>query len=1157
MVKLLHEALADFSHRTPDQPALIEATQTLSYADLYAAASRLAHDLTEQGKIGQRIGICARRPSDRVLAMYAIMMSGNAWVPIDPDYPEERIALILQDADIDTVLVSPGQVETGLSRAVETQVVLWRMSPVPAAALNHRCTADSLAYVIYTSGSTGRPKGVMVPHGAVATTVQGMADVFGLTSADRMLQFASLGFDASIAEIGVAICSGASLVLADRRVLTPSEDMAAFLRQMGVTSAILPPSTLAAMPTAATPAGSLPNLINLICAGEAFPVSLAREWAPGRQLFNAYGPTEAAICATATRISDADLQLDALPIGKALPGVGVSIVGPGLQQVGPGETGELLITGQGVANGYVGLPDLTQSKFVDWKGERAYRSGDLVRATQRGIVFCGREDDQVKISGFRVEPGEISDRLRAHEQVKDACVAVLDDKLCAWVVCKDGMEATLREWCSATLPRHTVPATFVVMDDLPRTIAGKVDKSALPAPQSSMIQKAEFYGTQAVLANLFAELLQTRAFGPDDSFFELGGTSLVIGRLAAQIRQCMGAEVPLSVLFERSSIADIADYIDQRTSLQAEDGVPPAPPPLVAGPQGEPAPVSFPQERIWFVDKLTAQDGLAYQAQASIRLRGPLDAEALRGALTKLVARHESLRTSFVERDGKVRQEPGPAFDVEMPVVDLSDLTPAAAEEELNNLIAKEIRTRFDVAAPSLARWVLYRMSSEDHALLQMEHHLIHDGWSFSVLAEEMCELYEAQLMGRESALAPPDFQFADFARWQRNWLHGDPLERFVSHWKQELDGAPPALFLPTDRPRPPVFTFRGDAVKVKFDASEYEALRLGAREMGVTLYAVMLSAFSALLGRYSEQRDFVVGAGVANRRLAEAERIAGMAINTLPLRMKLANKSGLAALARQTQSTAARGFTWGDVPLDHLVEAIAPARDPSINPIFSVIFSFHDAQVPVLEFGGLKGEVTVQHNGSAKSDINIVVIPEMEQRVGQRELRDETLTLVWEYSTDLFTRDTAEAMVRDYRALIAAALQDPQADLWSLPLAGSDGQSATDLVAPAPCETVEVDGFRVNMTEVAGFLSRAPGVADAAVAAVPVEGAPRPFLVAYVVPMPGQTLNADRLQKTMAERFSRMQAPKHVLCVEALSRRADGQLDTAARTGCNQGPVL
>lgn len=1014
-METLMDAVRGWAVRTPDAVAVQYGAARLTYRDLVARAGALGARLRDAGVGPDRVvGLAVPRTPDLVVGILGVLAAGGAWLALDPAYPRARIDYMVADAGAEPVL---------------TEV------PAGDGAYFADSEPDALAYVIYTSGSTGRPKGVEITQRGLAGLTAARVERFGLVPGSRVLQFASASFDASVWEIGGALRGGATLVMARPEELLPGLELVDLLRRERITDATLSPSVLAALPDV-----DLPDLRTLICAGEPLPAPLAERWARGRRLYNAYGPTEITVCATVEEVVPGAKP----PIGLPFAGARVSVLDEELRPAPDGAPGQLAVGGPGVARGYRNRPELTRERFVpDPAGGRRYLTGDLGRRLPDGrFEYLGRIDDQVKWRGFRIEPDEIAAVLREHPAVRDATVVLRDDRLVAYPVCPEPtVDSTgLRAHCAARLPAHMVPSVVVPLAALPLTPSGKVDRAALPEPGRADAGLGESQPpatpTERALVRMFTDLLGG-APGATDDFFALGGHSLSVGRLVSRVRAELGVELPVRAVFDDPTPRGLASQIDG-------GGCDPALPPVRRVPRDGLAPptfpLSFPQERVWFLEEL-APGNLAYNAQVTLRLRGPLDVPVLAGALAEIVHRHEVLRSRFVAVDGVPLQQPLPEVDVPLPVIDAAD------EQHAERIVAEALARPFDLSEPPLVRWVLVRHGVDDHTLVQVEHHFVHDGWSLGILLTELEASYPALLAGRASPLPEPPVQFGDFARWQRDWMRGAVLDRYLEFWTERLAGAPDALELPTDRMRPPTPSFAGHALRVDLPEDLAAALRRYARERGVTLFTVMLAGFAALLGRYARTDDLVVGTAVANRRMAETERMIGMVVNTLPLRINLSGGPGFDALVGQVHDTALDCYAWQDVPLDRLVEALAPHRDPSRNPLFQVLFSCHDSAVPDLEFGGLRGELLERHNGSAKVDLSVVVIPRAEQRTGRPpRAGDDRVTLIWEYATDLFDEGSMRRMLAHYEALMRAALAGSESPVDALPLVAD-----SDVIVHAP----------------------------------------------------------------------------------------------------------
>ncbi|NUR47005.1 MAG: amino acid adenylation domain-containing protein [Hamadaea sp.] len=1029
----------------------------LTYRQLTDAAAHLAERLRRAGVDRETIvGLSSERKPELIVGMLGIAMAGGAWLPLDPGLPESRLAYMVDDVGVRHLVTWPGSIEQ-VAASADIATICPDLRPAGERSRPlQQAFSNELAYVIYTSGSTGRPKPVGLPRAGLDHLAEVKVRRYAVRPGDRVAQFAPASFDVSVAETAMALSAGATLVLVhDEDALLPGPDTIAFLRDRRITHLLIAPSVLAALPDA-----ELPDLAVIGCGGEALPAALARRWGAGRRLLNGYGPTEVSVWATAGDVSAEDARPS---IGVGFDGVSLSVGEVGdaeLRPVPAGEAGELLIGGAGLARGYLGRPGLTAARFVPDPagppGARRYRSGDVVRQLPGGdFDFVGRLDHQVKIRGFRIEPDEVTAVLREHPAVRDA-VTVVDQRLdgparlVAYAV--GGCDSQqLRSFLAERLPAYMVPSLLVMLPELPLTTNGKVDRAALPTPDTVATVAASRPArtdTEFRLAEAFGQLLGIAAPGVHDNFFALGGHSLLVGRLALRLRTEFGVDVPLPAIYRAPTVAALAQLLDSDTRGGIASA--PIPPPLAPARRDGPIPLSLPQERVWFLEKL-APGNLAYNTQVSVRLRGPLDHTALAGALTRIVARHEVLRTRFVEVDGVPVQEPLPPMAVDVPVLDVP-------ESEAEAVIAAQVRHRFDLSRPPLAKWVLLRHGLDDHTLVQVEHHFVHDGWTFALLMSELVELYPQLAAGREPQLPPPPLQYADFAIWQRDWMRGDVLREHLDQWTALLAGAPHVLDLPTDRPRPRTQSFAGAALRVVLDPQLTAALNGYSREHRNSLFATMFAGFAALLTRYTGQPDLLVGTGSANRHTEQLEELLGMVVNTLVLRIRTDGRPTFEELVARAAEATAAAYAHPELPIDELIRELEPPRDPSRNPLIQVMFSFHDSAVPDLDFGGLTGTLTERHNGSAKADLNVVVIPRAAQRVGRAaSTADAQTILVWEYATDLFDEPTMRRMIDHYLHLLAAAMAVPGTPVDQLPLeppasspppAADDPPGLLDLIA-------------------------------------------------------------------------------------------------------------
>ncbi|HZF13194.1 MAG TPA: amino acid adenylation domain-containing protein, partial [Thermoanaerobaculia bacterium] len=1084
--------------RHPGAPAVLPADPALpplTYGALAAQARRLARKLRAHG-VGPevRVGLYAERAPETVVGMLAVLLAGGGFLALDPAYPGERLELILADARVPVLLARrdlASRLPVGDAVLVPLDDLGELDGPDDAAGLPPgdesltEVDPGALAYVIYTSGSTGKPKGVLLHHRGFAGAVEALARQTGMGAGSRVLQFASASFDASVWETWSALVAGATLVLGRREDLLPGPPLLATLCQRGITHVVLPPTALATMPAGANEA--LPDLRCLLVAGEAVPPDLAARWALGRRLWNAYGPTEVSICAT-TALLAADRQA---PIGRPFAATRPLVLGHHLELLPRGATGELYVGGGALARGYLGRPDLTAGAFLPdpfagEAGARLYRTGDLARFRADGqLEFLGRADRQVKVRGFRIEPGEIEAQLAEHPGVREAAVvpyeaAPRDLRLAAYVVAAEPSGVALsagelRAFLRARLPEHMIPAALVFLPALPLSPAGKVDRRALPPITPAMADEAAATGADAaprtelapiseILAGIWGEVLGRSEIGAaaaagDLDFFDLGGHSLLIAQVLARVRAAFGVELPVRAAFDARTLAALAGRVEEALAA----GVP-ARLPLSRASRERPLPLSFAQQRLWFLDRLLDRlepGSPVYNLPLALRLAGPLDPLALERSLTEICRRHEALRTTFATGaetpDGEPHQVVAPFVADFLPRVDLSGL-PSDREPstwgEARRLASSAARWPFDLARGPLARALLLRLGAGEHHLLVTFHHIAFDGGSVGVLLRELAELYPAFHAGRPSPLPEPAFQYADFAVWQRRWLEGPALEAQLAYWRERLAGAPAVLELPADRPRPPAQSFRGATLHLPVPERLAAGLRALARSEGATLFMAALAAFSALLGRFTGHRDLTVGSPVANRTETGIEDLLGFFVNTLVLRADLSGDPPFSVLLSRVRESALGAYAHQDLPFERLVEELQPERDLARSPLFQVMFALDPAQGGELA-PGLAVDLLPVDTGTAKFDLSLFLA---EAATG--------LSLSLEYATDLFDAPTVARFARSLLALLSGLLEEGTGRrLSSLPLlgAGERWQLLGEWDGPALAEVNEVDEVRAG----------------------------------------------------------------------------------------------
>ena len=1082
----LEELFAAQAQRSPAALAVAGGGERWTYRELSGRAGRVAAALRRRGLgPGDRVGIFAERRPAIVAAILGTLEAGCAYLPLDPEYPAERLGFMLADSGAAAVLAQGG-LEPRLGGDGPPVVPLEEATAgggAPSGGLPRPPGGGArLAYLIYTSGSTGRPKGVAIEHRSATAMLAWAATVFSDDELAGVLASTSICFDLSVFELFLPLSRGGAVILV-RDAAALAEGTADGAADGGLE---VGPTLINTVPSAIDEllrAGAVPRSVRTVnLAGEPLRRDLVERiygeapWV--ERVLNLYGPSEDTTYSTWSEVErGADRPVT---IGRPVAGTRAHVLDPELRPVGAGEPGELCLAGAGLARGYHRRPARTGAAFVPDPfagapgGARLYRTGDLVRRRPDGrLDFIGRRDHQVKLRGFRIELGEVETALCAHPAVREAAVVVRrgpaagegggEPHLAAYWTASESADAVrpreLRRHLERTLPHYMVPARWVRLAEMPRTLTGKVDRRALPAPADdrsglSAAHREPSTPTERALAALWEELLACDRVGADDDLFELGGHSLLAMRIAARVRDELGVGLPPEDLFERSTVAALAERIDELAAGGPAPGLPAEPPPVARRAGAGPAPLAFPQEQIWLISRLEP-DNLAYNFQYTVRFRGPLDRGVLAGALDEIVRRHEVLRTTFPAVDGTPVQVVHPPWRARVPLVDLAGLPEARREALAERLVHRRVRHRFDVARLPLVAWSLLRMGPGDHLFVQVEQHFVHDGWSIGVFLGELEAIYTALAAGRPSPLPELPVQYADFAAWQREWLAGEAFESQLAWWRERLADPPPPLELPSDRPRPRRQGFRGDRLDVDVPPDLYRDLLAAGRREGATLFMLMLAAFEALLARYTGRTDFLLGSGVANRRHSEVETLIGMVVNTLVLRADLAGDPTLSELVRRARGAALGLQAHQELPFEKLVAALQPERDLSRNPLFQHMFSFHDAPVPDLVFAGLEGELVERHNGSAKADFNVIVKPRGSQRVGRAPRpEDEVLRVLWEFDTDLFDRATIERMWRHYLVLLRAVAGRPEARLSRVPLltAGEERELAAwnDTAAPA-----------------------------------------------------------------------------------------------------------
>ncbi|HEX5716901.1 MAG TPA: amino acid adenylation domain-containing protein, partial [Thermoanaerobaculia bacterium] len=1061
--ELLHELFLAQAGRTPSAVALIHGDERLTYLELAERSELLAARLRALGAGPERrVGVCLGRTPDLVVALLAVLRAGAAYVPLDPAYPQERLEGMLGDSRATVLLTEPALAPrlAGLAPSVlmvdGDQAGEEPCAPVPPVPV----ASGNLAYVIYTSGSTGRPKGVAIEHRAAVAFVRWALSVFETEDFAGVLAATSICFDLSVFELFAPLCCGGTVILAENALALPATS--------GVRLVNTVPSAMAEL----LREGGLPPSVRTVnLAGEALPAPLARDLhALGVRVFNLYGPTEDTTYSTGVRLEPGDERPPT--IGRPIAGGRAFVLDSALRPVPLGAPGEVWLGGAGLARGYLGRPDLTAERFVPdphdvEPGTRQYRTGDLARLLPDGrLDYLGRGDHQVKVRGFRIELGEVEAVLAGHPEVEEAAVLAEADpsgirRLVAWAVAQPGAAPVPLEvlaWLRQRLPAHAVPSRLGLLEIMPRTLNGKTDRRALAllkvAPLPAADDRAVRTAVEEILAGIWQEVLGIERVGLHDSFFDLGGHSLLATRVASRLREAFGTEVPLLWLFEAPTVAALAERLSRARGERPAPSLRPVP-------RGGRLALSFAQERIWFLDRLD-EGGSAYLLPGVLRLRGRLDEAALELAWAEVLRRHEGLRTVFPAFDGRPEPIVLPAPPLGLVRVDLrippSDTARGEAERWLRELAHRPM----DLDAGPLWRTALLCLGEDERLFAFTLHHIVADGWSLGILVGELTELYRAFAERRPSPLPDLALQYADYAAWQRSWLEGDILAGQLAWWRERLGGAPEALALPTDRPRPAAAAQAGGKVAVALSAVDSRALRELGRRHGATAFMVLLAAFQAVLARHSGDEDLCVGTPIANRNRAESEELIGCLVNTLVLRGDLSGDPTFAGLLARTRRAALGAYDHQDLPFERLVDELCPRRDLSRTPLFQVMLALQPAVRPGPGLPGLDVEPVETGTGASKFDLSLSLADHGEAGISGS----------LHFNAALFDRVTVERLAGHLLALLRAAAANPGRRLSEL-----------EMLPPAELHHLLVES---NDTERAGEPGLLPDLFEAVAARVP-----------------------------------------------------------------------
>lgn len=1033
---------AEQVERNPDAIAIVCDSQAMTYAELDARANELARHLRTLD-VGREslVGICIDRSLDMAIAMLGILKAGAAYLPLDPEYPPDRLAFMIGDAR-PAMVVTKSALNVDLP-AEAPKILLDKdselISKQRSDALDATSSSTDLAYVIYTSGSTGQPKGVMIEHGNLANYLLALNHELRITSRDVYLHTASIAFSSSRRQLLLPLSQGASVLIATSAQRKDPQALFRMIKESGVTIMDAVPSFWRNCTTILEnlDADERQSLLNndlrlMLSASEPLNSDIPRKWMTvfnhPAQHVHMFGQTETAGIVCLFPVPRDFYGERYVPIGNPIANTTIRILDKKQQPCALEEAGELYIEGAGVGRGYLNRPEVTSEKFVVIDGVRLYRTGDWARLrADCRIEFAGRRDQQIKLRGFRVELSEVEAALSQHPGVRECAVVARDDeksfdkRLLGYYVRRNGaIDANeLRQFMNSRLPDYAVPATFVELKALPLTANGKVNRLALPEPEDNRAGLSTTFvapenDLERSLAAIWREVLRVEPIGRNDNFIELGGHSLLAAQIVARVRNQLKIEAPISLLLEQPTIAKCAKALAtceaKTTNYQ-----------IHRFERNGTAPLSFNQQQFWLLDQSSSNRG-AYNVRTALRISGVVDVPKLQRSIEMVIARHEVLRTNIVARDGKGLQLISPAIPLTLEFSDLSHLSEREADVAVARSLDEEAAKPFDLGNGPLLRARLLKRAQNDHVLLLTLHHIICDGWSIDLLVRELTANYLALSKAQNSSAPDLPIQYADFALWQRSKDRQDKFERVLEFWKSELADAPSEIELPTDFVRPATLTLSGGRVTTRLSGELPDALRQISRREGATMFMTLLAAFQTLLYRYTGQEDIVIGSPVAGRSMTETENLIGAFVNTLALRGDVSGNPTFRELLNRVQEKSLAAFAHQDLPFEQLVEALKPERKANQTPLFQVMFTYERAEKTEIAIGDTKFAPMRIPNDAAKFDLTLEVLDE----------RDE-MVISFEFAKDLFASETIERLSGHFENLLKSIAAVPDERIGSL----------------------------------------------------------------------------------------------------------------------------
>jgi amino acid adenylation domain-containing protein len=1043
----LHQLVEEQARLHPHLPAVRSGSTVLSYQQLDQQSTQLAHLLLQRGLLhGQRVALLLPRDPWALVALLGVLKAGGCYAPLDEDLPDTRLQLLVERLTPALLLTTQAQAQRLAPLAVPSLLLEdlpAQLDGQPTSAPDVTVGPEDLAYVLWTSGSTGTPKGVLIRQQSVSNYTQALRDLLGVQPGWGLATVSSLAADLGNTSIFCGLASGGCVHVLPAALVSDGAAFARYAQQWPLDVLKIVPSHLRALLAAG--ASQVVPRQRLVLGGEALPWSLVEQvqrLGGNPRLYNHYGPTEATIgilvndLGPVQQVSIPQERGASVPLGRPVVNTRVSVRDGQGQVVPVGVSGELWLAGMGLAAGYLGAGEQEQGRFVQEEGqqERWYRSGDQVRENEQGeLAYEGRQDSQIKLRGYRIELAEIEEQLRQHPEIREAAVALqqgptgepwLVGYIVPWKRPGPGQEE-VRQRLSAHLPGVQVPSRVVTVEQLPLTSNGKLDRRQLPAVEEepatttrSTRQQGARTPIEEVVQGIWQEVLGMAVVGCEEDFFELGGHSLLATRVVARLRGVFEVEVPIGWVFEAPTVRRLSQRIGGALGQEPAGSQPPLEP--VSRQQR--LPLSFAQQRLWFLDQLEPGNS-AYNVARAVRMQGQLDRGAVREALWGVCQRHESLRTTFPLQQGEPVQQIAAQPLSELRVIELDGLSRQQREQQVRALAQQEGEQPFDLAQGPLLRSWLVQVEPQDQVLLLSMHHIISDGWSSGILVRELTSLYESLSSQTEPRLPPLPLQYADYALWQRQWLQGEVLQKQVDYWQTALADLAP-LELPTDYARPPMQSSRGAVQRLQIPEKLTQDLRTLSLREGVTLFMTLLAAFQVVLARYSGQDDLAVGTPIANRTRQETEALIGFFVNTLVLRTDLSGDPSFVEVLGRVRRVALEAYSHQALPFEQVVEVVHPQRDLSRSPLFQVFFELQNLPGEPTTRVPIQSEILSVEQSVVKFDLSIVVME-----------HEQELTLILEYITDLFATPTIERLLEHYCTLLQAVVRSPHQPIARLPL--------------------------------------------------------------------------------------------------------------------------